>query len=242
MTSEQREFVTDEELDQFEARLFPRRRRLTWAVDFAQEDIEQLSPGRLYDLQCELRTFLLFGGGSLPTSSGEYPLPTKEDLRATQTAWVQMITMLLEGREQETLGVYHVRVFFGGRHGRPSVMEVLQHASIPEQARYALGQLLRESEQDRIEAAHHFPGESTIGELLRPLEPEGPLIKACPAAKVRGSAQDTCGRWFVGRPNQRYCSPQCQNRAATRATRARASTKTPDRKRGTRKQSRQRKG
>ena len=240
MTSKEREFVTTGELGQLGRPLFPRRRRLTWALDFAQEDIGQLSPGRLYDLRCELLAFLLLGGGNISMSAGKFLLPTEDDLRATQTAWVHMITIMLEGGEQETLGVYQVRVLFAGGHGRARVDEFLQHASIPEQARYALGRLLRESEHDLKEATQHFPGESTLGEFFRPIAPDGPLIKACPAPKVRGRAQETCGRWFVGRPNQRYCSSQCQNRAATRATRERATA--PERKRGTRKRSREGKG
>jgi hypothetical protein len=49
----------------------------------------------------------------------------------------------------------------------------------------------------------------------------GPLIKEWQAPRPRTRTGEHCGRWFVGRPDQTYCSLPCQNRAGTRRVRAR---------------------
>jgi hypothetical protein len=240
--------VSDQELSRvaaWKSWKFAKGSRLAWAVDFAQERLDQLPPGRLLDLDLELLIFLKYGSGLWPRGgvirlerqgpggpvvrrrigeTQQFTRPTEDDLRATQTAWVRMITMMLDSGEG-TLGDYQVHLDFSGGDGRATVREYLKPASVPHEATYALARLLLELDHDLREAGY-----------------QGPLIKACPAPKIRGAAEDPCGRWFVGRPNQRYCSSQCQNRAATRATRARASTKAPERKRGTRKQPATRKG
>ena len=57
----------------------------------------------------------------------------------------------------------------------------------------------------------------TLGRLLAR---EGHRVKSCPAPVTVGKEDpEPCGRWFVGRPNQRCCSPKCANRASTRAAR-----------------------
>jgi hypothetical protein len=234
MTPKPSPSVSDQELSRVAAWKpwkYAKGPRLAWAVDFAQERLEQLPPGRLLDLQHDLLIFLKYGSGLWPRvgvitlgrqgprrETHQFTLPTEDDLHATQTAWVRMITMMLDGGEG-TLGDYQVHLDFSGGNGRATVRESLKPASVPDEATYALARLLLELDHDLREAGY-----------------QGPLIKACPAPKVRGAAEDLCGRWFVGRPNQRYCSSQCQNRAATRATRTRASTKAPERKRVTGKQ------
>lgn len=73
------------------------------------------------------------------------------------------------------------------------------------------------------------PGSSmfTLHQVTEPLmqllaDEDLPLVKACGAPRRWGSQSETCGRWFAGRANQTYCTPLCQNRATTRASRARA--------------------
>jgi hypothetical protein len=57
-----------------------------------------------------------------------------------------------------------------------------------------------------------------LGQLLAL---EGHRVKECPAPRTVGRKGDPvpCGGWFVGRPNQRCCSPTCANRDSTRAAR-----------------------
>jgi hypothetical protein len=52
--------------------------------------------------------------------------------------------------------------------------------------------------------------------LVLLLGEEGHRVKACRAPAAWKGRKDLCGRWFVGRPNKRHCSPACYNRAATR--------------------------
>ncbi len=48
----------------------------------------------------------------------------------------------------------------------------------------------------------------------------GHLLKECPAPASRGTEGETCGKWFLAsRPNQKFCSAQCQSRTTTRAAR-----------------------
>ena len=72
---------------------------------------------------------------------------------------------------------------------------------------------------------------AALHQLAQEMEVAGHLLKACAAPPPRGKATERCGRWFVQRrPQQAYCSPQCQSRASTRAYRA-GRGKTPPRRR-----------
>ncbi len=51
----------------------------------------------------------------------------------------------------------------------------------------------------------------------------GHLLKECPAPAVKGKKGEKCENVFVAsRPNKNYCSPQCQTRSTTTASRERA--------------------
>jgi hypothetical protein len=220
MTEHERDTVSSRVLRQAGQAILGKRRRLIWAVHFAQEPLDQLSPGRLYDLRLELTAFLTWGGGRPGVGFDEYLLVTEDDLRATQAEFAHIIAGVLQV-QTIPIGEFPVKMQLGANKGRVSLSETLNLNMVPValQARYGLARALGDVDRDLMEAGYG-----------------GPIIKACPAPKVRGKGEEKCGRWFIGRPNQVYCSGQCQNRAATRATRARASAETSETKRGRRKQ------
>jgi hypothetical protein len=219
MTQQERETVSQWVFRQVGRAFLKKRDRLGWAVSLAQEPLAQCSPGRMYDLRIELAAFLAYGGGWRFGGDGDMPLPTIEELHAAQGEFTPIIGGVVQG-ESRTLGPYPATMHIRAQNGRATVRELLdlKQVSLPLQAGYALGRLLGELDRDLMAAGYL-----------------GPVIKVCPAPQARGTAAEPCGRWFVGRPNQVYCSSQCQNRAATRATRARASSEISETKRGRRK-------
>jgi hypothetical protein len=219
MTPEEQKTISTLALRRAQQQLLGKRQRLVWAVAFAQEPLSQLSPGRLYDLRLEFTVFLVWAGGrSFVGQSNEVALPSVEELDAAQAGFSQIIACVVKG-EDILVGHYAVTLTLRAKNGRAHLSEGLnlKEVTVPEQARYGLARVLGELDRALMEAGYL-----------------GPIIKACPAPKVRGADAEPCGRWFVGRPNQVYCSSQCQTRAASRATRARASSEIPETKRGRR--------
>jgi hypothetical protein len=175
---------------------------LDWAMAFAQANLDRLMPGRRHDLRRQLKQFLMAQGPGV-SGSPEVPLPSEAQLRTAQRAFAEMIESILVGKAVH-LGYYALEVRVSVRDGIPSLIEFLDIGALPDegQAQYAFARLLSRVGRDFCDAGY-----------------EGPLIKACRAPKPR--RKEPCGKWFVGRPNQRFCSPHCQNRAGSRASRAR---------------------
>jgi hypothetical protein len=230
MTHEPQETISSLALRPAAQVLLGKRQRLAWAVELAQESLEQLSPGRLYDRRLELTAFLAWGGGRLfvgPYYYYDVALCTKEEVKDAQEEFIRILTGIVSG-EEIAVGEYTLRLTLR-RAGncRVSLREGLDlnEVKVREQAAYGLARVLAEIDHDMSDAGD-----------------AGPMVRVCPAPKPRARGGEVCGRWFVGRPNQVYCSSQCQNRAATRATRSRASTTAPGAAQGTRKPRRQRRG
>jgi hypothetical protein len=201
MTEEHRETADHEQVLAAGARLGPRRKRLQWAVQFAQEPLDQLSPGRWYDLRRDLKGFLSWGPG---ISGPDVELPTDQEIREIQQDFREIIAKVWRG-ESVWIGRYDTEIYLMPIKGKLHLIEDKQLITLsdPRQARYVFALLLDHVGRDFREAGY-----------------DGPIIKACRAPKPRVRTGEDCGRWFVGRPNQVYCSPLCQNRASTRSFRA----------------------
>jgi hypothetical protein len=209
MTPEQRRTAREEEIRQAQARIGNRRGRVAWAVQFAQEALGQLSPGQLLDRRHDLKAFLGYGpAGGISYSEETTKLPADETMQAIQAEFARVIGGVLR---KET--VHFIRytmapslIWFGNKLRFVQMPDHIEQSEL-DQAAYALAML--------------------IDDLYR----EERVIKVCDAPKPRAKAEERCGRWFVGRPNQTYCSPSCRNLANTRATRAkpqqRARRRTP---------------
>jgi hypothetical protein len=178
---------------------------LDWALDFAYEDLEHLKPDKREYWRRGLKQFLMAQG---PGVAGDPDVELASDLqmKIIQARFVDMIQHILAGRPVE-LGTYMLDVRISVHHGRPWLIEHVDLGALPDEGQvpYAFARVLDRVSRDLLDEGY-----------------EGPFIKVCPAPKPR--RKELCGRWFIGRPNRMYCSPHCQNRATTRASRARHQT------------------
>ena len=178
------------------AAVYPERKRVEWAVAYAQEDLEAMRPGRREDVRQELQMYLASVVG-LGSYDGMVELPTDEEMREIRQALDEIVQSVLDKRPVH-IGQYHatLELIPMTDEGRPYLLNSGQHA------------------MQKVELARY-----ALATMIAKLWAEGHRIKCCPAMKPRAKAGELCGRWFVGRPNQRFCSPRCQNRAGTRASR-----------------------
>jgi hypothetical protein len=180
---------------------------MAWAVDFAQTDLDALSSGRLHDLAVELIAFEYWGGKDMLGQHGlgfAY-IPGKEDLRIVQEEFCSIFHRCFHSKGF-SLGQFEMSLFV-----IPAVGRVVKHVN------------------SRTTQGHqHAIALLTLAMLF---DTYLPLLKECPAPKPRSRKGETCGRWFVGRPNQTYCSPLCQNRATTRSARQKQH-RAPQKKKG----------
>jgi hypothetical protein len=205
MTQARRDTATFQEIMKARLRLNGRRQRWAWAVQFAQEPLDGLSRGKKDDLRLELTAFADWAGGTFTERGKDIPLFTDEDIHHTQRRFKQIVDSLFDNGSAK-LGPYHQDLGIMTKDGIMYLtrQEGAREMGAVERAVYALGLLLNENED---------------------------LPKACPAPKARGAEGEQCGRRFVGRPNQVYCTALCQNRATTRAARAKQSSSTGARER-----------
>jgi hypothetical protein len=195
MTQARRDTATFQEIVKARTRLNGRRQRWAWAVQFTQAPLDALSRGKKDDLRLELSAFADWAGGTFTERGKNIALFTDEDMYHTQRRFTQIVDNLVN-KGSAKLGSYHQDL---GIMTKDGIMYLTRDEGAcemgqVERAVYALGLLLNENED---------------------------LPRACHAPKARGGEGEECGRRFVGRPNQVYCSPLCQNRATTRAARAR---------------------
>jgi hypothetical protein len=200
MTPEEPSTAPMEEVNQAAVRVGTRQHRLEWAVQFAQEGLGTLSLGQRLDRSIEVKAFLMLSGG-IGGDPDAIDLPSDAAMQAMQQEFKRIIEKVLQeetvdlGRHRTTTSLIWIR-------GKP------YYVQIPE---------LDDRPHDEVEVYQASLGLARlIGELYR----EGRVIKVCDAPKPRAPAEERCGRWFVGRPNQTFCSPSCRNLANTRATRA----------------------
>ncbi len=197
--------------------------RLSWAIRFAQKDLRSATDGERYHLWTELWAF--GQDASWEETEGvhrEFQRIISELLRLGRTRigpfqYQTEIDLRGPGLGRDMRSF--VRITPAGGRGRTTVF-------VHDQLIY-----------DR--------GRNALDILRLLLGFYANLVKACPAPKARSAHGEPCGTWFLAnRPNQRYCSTRCQNRANVRAYReggplppARGSEppEKPDRKRPPRK-------
>jgi hypothetical protein len=190
--------MTPEQVHQAQKRIGNRRGRVAWAVRFAQETLDELSPGQQLDRRNELKAFLGYGPVSgISYSEGSTDAPTDKAMQAVQEEFARVIGGVLR-KETVHFDEYKMApslIWFGNK---------LRFVQMP----------------DHIEQSEAYQAGYGLAGLIDDLYREGREIKVCDAPKPRAPAEERCGRWFVGRPNQTFCSPACRNLANTRATRA----------------------
>jgi hypothetical protein len=183
------------------AELATPRRRMEWAAAFAQEDLETLSPGRLTDVWFEMTAFQLWGGHHFEGAGGieltDLKRPDVIPLQRVQQEFRRIFASVI-ARKDFDIPPFVVRMSYWYAF-EPSLTKTVTP-------------LTGEGDPDKRFALAVFA-------LALLLDDYGKLIKTCPAPKLRSRTGEVCGRWFIGRPNQTYCSPLCQNRATTRASR-----------------------
>jgi hypothetical protein len=207
---------------------------LAWILTFAQTPLDQQSHDRIEQARVTFLAFLWSPQGpgldfaALPSEQGLPPvpgvpeeplaeLPSVEELRETHGLLRNAIEHLLAGQPYDFGPATHARKRLVTLHGLPWVIEVDDSAitaePFPIQVRWSFGQLINYLSRAWMEQRH-----------------ASPYLRECPAPIPRKPG--ACGRWFVGRGDQRYCSAVCQNRESSRAARARKADTQPPRLRG----------
>jgi hypothetical protein len=169
------------------------RKRWAWAVDFAQVPLAKLSPEKFYEVRVALTAFAGWAAGTVAERK-QVLLFTDEEVRGTQRRFERIVKEYIEHQTADLGKFGHVRLRVITIDGRMTLItNVGAHDLLPvDRAVFALG-LLLDGHTD--------------------------CPKVCPAPRPWGDKGEQCNRWFVGRPDQLYCSPICRNRATTRASR-----------------------
>ena len=194
-----RQRIPREVADKAQQRFYPSRdatmngvARLTWAVEFAQEDVGQFTPGQMLDAQTALT---VFPGALVPGKNKQVEIfleaeliQAHQELKTMFDAWV-------------TTGFYK-------RDNAPSSW-ILENGSPRPSLTF----------QSRHEVSEV---EQFVWRVFTLVYEYGDRIRVCPAPAKRGEPGEKCGRIFVGRTNQTYCSQLCQNRTGVQAARKKA--------------------
>ena len=196
-TARQRVPVTEiDEIEKTKAKLGDKADRLAWALDFAQENLGEASPGWWTDAQLTLAALTRAGGR---TRGSQSEVLTREEIQGVQRRFARYVGEWISKRR--------VRL---GRSTQELWIELETGPGGEEEAalRFDL-KLPKAYSPDRV-----------AFELALLLMPNGSMVKVCQAPKAWGKGEK-CSRWFLGRPNRRYCSLTCQSRAGARLARGR---------------------
>jgi len=189
--------------------------RLAWAIAFAQRSPETMTQGDWVNAQSELAALL----GAEPGSPLELLWPVgRRETEVAQRTFRRVLDAAVRRRDVP-LGRHELFLDWlpWPRSSPPRGMARWP----PGDGRYSLIHLDRKR-----------PAAAALHRLGQDLELAGHFLKACPAPAPRGKPTESCGRWFIQRrPQQAYCSPQCQSRASTRAYRAEREKRPPRRRR-----------
>ncbi len=207
------------------------KERLAWAIDFVQKDLRALTPGDWLNLRSHLSAFawtdvlssvspLLRSHRGLMVERLRYALASEEEARQAHETFRQILDRVIR-QTRVDLGHYRVQLVLSRRETASGwVMD--PHISSVHPVKQAASTLTTVA--DFTEA----PVTRATFVLAHLLGPYAHLVKACPAPASRRAGGGRCGRWFLAkRPNQNYCSHQCQARAATRAHRGRVAGRKP---------------
>lgn len=179
------------------------RLRFEWLVDFAQADPRGLTPGERMDEQLFLTAIMQkeFSPATLHPDRDadadiELVLVPKEDIAEARTRLRAVLSTVLAGQDT---ALHTYPMTFSLVHS-PDARDVPPEVVL-----------------------HHQDDLSRISELLYDvlelLQQFVSNLHECPAPKPR--SDEICGKWFVGRSDQRFCSSTCQVRQATREMRER---------------------
>jgi CGNR zinc finger len=165
---------------------------LQWALDFAQKQLNALGVGDWYNTRLELWAFSYPGPAGFPFSR---PLPVSLNMFSTESD-----TRNAQAELKEALRKYGSQ----------------QNLDVRLQTHYCCTFLPTKQGGFRGCWGSYVDGYVPKAQkrFFDLLALRGDRLKRCPAA--------ACGRWFVGRPNKKFCSPQCQNRTNVRRFRAKA--------------------
>ena len=185
-----------------------RRAHMEWVLEIAQLDQSKMTTPDWSNLRLEITAFCLFVGqsaqfagltiplDSLPTSehAGKLVIPTNSSAKKILNIF-QPVAEDVFLRKSISLGnIQKKPVLHWSDKNNRYVHSKITHIGWEDQAKDCLDSLI-------IEFGH--------------------LVKRCEAPKSRKKS-DTCSIIFLARrPNQVYCSSNCQNRATTRTSRAR---------------------
>jgi hypothetical protein len=175
--------------------------RLAWAVNFAQEDVEQFTPGQKLDTETALT---VFPGAVLLGREKEVEIFSESELtQAHQELNTMFRTWARDGFYQRDKAppIWIITNI----HPRPS-LEFRSNHDVPQVEQF-------------------------MWRVFALLYEYGDRIRVCPAPAKRGEPGEKCNRIFVGRTNQTYCSQLCQNRTGVQAARKKAKGADHDRKR-----------
>jgi len=192
----QRQRVATAEIARVKAKLRTKDAQLAWALDFAQQNLGDASAGWWTDTQVTLAALTGAGGHSRGYQS---EVLTKEEIQAVQRQFAQYVEEWVSNR-RVTLGSQPQELWIEPATG-PGGEDVAA-------LRFELT-LPRPYSPNRV-----------AFELALLLVPDGTAVRVCQAPKAWGKAGELCGRWFLGRPNRRYCSLTCQSRAGARKVRS----------------------
>jgi hypothetical protein len=176
-----------------------RKAWLQWLVTFAQSPLDALSPTEVRTWKIGLLALQLSPGGrGIGFDDNTAVLPTDQELAAIHRLLHDAVRNILAKRPAY-LGIVKAdrTILFDGDLPYVSDLPLADEYSYEQLVRDAFVRLL-EGVCERWKEAGHTQ----------------PFLKSCPAPKPH--RREPCGTWFIGRQDQRHCSPQCQTRERTR--------------------------
>ena len=181
------------------AKFSDHKNTVMWALDFVQKDLSTLTRGEHIDLQADIYPFCSL-----------YEIPVVMEPHPQDAVWPEREIRALQ---EELLNIF--RTFIREGYIEIDVEQSKMKAGVfkegPRKGRSYL------SEQTR---SYEPSIEQGMRRLVRAFGEVGHLLKECEAPESRSVKEDLkCERLFMSKKNQTYCSPTCQNRASTQASR-----------------------
>lgn len=164
--------------------------QLQWALDFAQGDFQQMGAGDWYNIRLELWAFTHPGPREFPFSR---PTPMNLATFPTDSDVRNIHTRLGEALRK-----------YGLRQGFDIVIDTHYRCDF-----YPTKRGGTKGSWTSYVAGYIGQAQKRFFDLLTA---RGERLRSCPARQ--------CGRWFVGRPNRKFCSTECRNKTNVRKFRA----------------------
>jgi predicted RNA-binding Zn ribbon-like protein len=184
--------VTAEDFKTAASKLSGATRGLEWAVELAQAEIGSLTPGERLNARISLRAFVdRLGSHTRIPENTKYMgpstyIPTEKCLERSKELFGKILNGFLPTGSIETI---KVSLAFSIQSYRPlrNSLKVIQISP-------SMG------EQDLPSRA--------VFRFAELLAPELERLRQC--------EDKDCARWYIGRPNRKFCSNKCLSRATTR--------------------------